>query len=180
MSFTTLLVFLGLWVGWWLYARSPINRPAHAPIHLHRQEHGDEESEAPGEIIDVLASASPTAWKWLAHRLYFDELYAVTVLRWYKALAWVADWLDRRAWAGLVSLVTNGFRGLGWVDKRIDSQWIDGAFDKGCEEVVTGGGVLAWLQAGRSTGYLRLLVVGVLLLVGLALVVGVETGQVRL
>ena len=180
MGFTTLLVFLGIGAGWWLYARSPITKPAHAPIHKHRQEHGDEESEAPGEIVDVLAMAMPTVWKWLAHRLYFDELYGFTMLRWYRALAWLADWLDRRVWSGLVLLATNSFRGLGWVDKRIDSQWIDGTFDKGCEELVTSGGILAWLQAARSTTYLRLLAVGVLMLAGLALVVGALSGQVRL
>ncbi len=45
---------------------------------------------------------------------------------------------------------------------------------------MTGGGVLAWLQAGRAPGYLRILTLGVLVLAGLALVVGAATGQVRL
>jgi NADH-quinone oxidoreductase subunit L len=118
-------------------------------------------------------------WNWLANRLYFDELYAVTVLRLYAALAWLSDWLDRRFWGGIVAAVAGGFRGLGWANKAIDSQWIDGGFDKGCEELVTGGGLLAWLQAGRAPGYLRTLALGVLVLVALALAVGAATGQVH-
>ena len=180
MTFSSLLVFAGLGVGWWLYARRPIAAPALAPFHKHRQEHGDEESTAPGEIVDVLEKASPSIWAFLAGRMFFDEFYEATVLRWYGWLASLAGWLDRRVWGGLVSAVSDSFRGLGWFNKNLDSQGIDGIFDKGCEELVTGGGVLAWLQAGRTPGYLRMLAFGVLLLAGLALVVGAAMGQVRL
>jgi len=180
MGFATLLVFAGLGAGWWLYARKAVQRPVSAPVHHHTQEHGDEPQHRAGDLVDVLESSSPVVWRWLANRLYFDELYAATVLRWYAALAQLSDWLDRRVWGGLVAGVATAFRGLGAANKSLDSQWIDGGFDKGCEELVTGGGVLAWLQAGRAPGYLRMLALGVLALVGLALVVGTMTGQVRL
>jgi NADH-quinone oxidoreductase subunit L len=184
MSFATVLVFVGLGLGWWFYGRKPIQKPAGAPLHVHASEHGDEDRDEQGrefgEITDVLDAASPTVFGWLAHRMYFDELYAATVLRWYAALAWISDWLDRRIWGGIVTAVANGFRGLGVMNRSMDSQWIDGTFDKGCEELVTGGGVLAWLQGGRAPGYLRALAVGLLVLAGLALVVGAVTGQVRL
>ena len=184
MGFSSLLVFAGLGLGWWLYGRRGIGKPAHAPVHHHVQEHGDEPLQLPGhaneEIDDVVALAVPTPWEWLAHRLYFDELYAATVLRWYAAMARLSDWADRRVWGGTVSAVAGGFRGLGWMNKAVDSQWIDGAFDKGCEELMTGGGVLAWLQAGRAPSYLRVLGLGVLLLAGAALIIGAFTGQVHL
>jgi NADH-quinone oxidoreductase subunit L len=180
MGFATLLVFLGIGAGWWLYGRKPIEKPADAPEHWHKSEHGDEPIHGRGELVDVLESASPTVWGWLAHRLYWDELYAATVLRWYAGMARLADWLDRRVWGGGVEAVSQSFRGLGWFNKSLDSQWIDGTFDKGCEELVTSGGVLAWLQAGRAPGYLRALGLGMLVLAGVALVIGAVTGQVRL
>jgi len=180
MVTSSLLVFLGLGLGWWLYARKPIRRPALAPEHRHTSEHGDEESQAPGEIVDVLESASPVIWTVLANRFYFDELYELTVLRLYAALAWFSDWLDRRVWGGIVSAVTSAFKALGWTNKSLDSQWIDGAFDKGCEELVNSGGVLAWLQAARAPGYLRMLAIAVLALAAMALVIASATGQVRL
>jgi NADH-quinone oxidoreductase subunit L len=180
MTLSTLLVLTGLTVGWLLYIRVRMTRPAAAIEHHHVQEHGNEPIHLAGDMRDVLEITAPTPWNWLAHRLYFDELYAVTVLRWYSALAAFSAWLDRRVWGGIVSAVAAAFRGFGWIDKAIDSQWIDGSFDKGCEELVTGGGVLAWLQAGRAPGYLRALGIGVLLLAGLALVIGAATGQVRL
>jgi len=153
------VVFVGLLLGWALYMRKPI---------------------VSDEKQDSLESVSPTVWNWFANRLYFDELYSVTVIRLYAALAWFSDWLDRRVWGGAVSSVALTFRGLGWFNKGLDSQWIDGGFDKGCEELVTSGGVLAWLQAGRAPGYLRMMGIGVLVLAGIALLVGAVTGQVRL
>jgi NADH-quinone oxidoreductase subunit L len=179
MGFATLLVLAGLGAGWWLYMRKTVQKPATAPVHHHAQEHGDEPQHRPGDMVDVLEPGAPAVWSWLANRLYFDELYAATVLRWYAALAWLSDWLDRRFWGGIVATVAGGFRGLGWANKAIDSQWIDGGFDKGCEELVTSGGLLAWLQARRAPGYLRALALGVLVLVALALAVGAVTGQVR-
>ena len=180
MLVSSLLVFLGIGVGWWLYGRKPIQRPAGAPAHHHAQEHGDEPKHRAGDLVDVLETATPTVWGWLANRLYFDELYAATVLRWYAGLAWLSDWFDRRVWGGLVFAVAEGFRRLGLMNKSVDSHLIDGTFDKGCEELVTGGGVLAWLQAGRTPGYLRMLAIGMLVLVGVLLVVGAATGQVCL
>ena len=177
---SSLLVLFGLGLGWLLYGRRPIEKPVNAPEHHHQSEHGDEPIDEHNELKDILETAAPTVWYWLANRLYWDEFYAATVLKWYAALAWLSDWLDRRVWGGIVAAVSNCFRGLGVANKSVDSRWIDGAFDKGCEELVTGGGVLAWLQAGRAPGYLRMLGIGVLVLAGLALAVGAATGQVRL
>ncbi|MFC5863019.1 NADH-quinone oxidoreductase subunit L [Acidicapsa dinghuensis] len=180
MGLAIVLVLLGLGAGWLLYVRRNVTRPASAPVHHHAQEHGDEPQHEAGDLVDVLEGAAPTVWSWLANRLYFDELYAATVIRWYAMLAWLSDWLDRRVWGGIVAMVAAAFRGLGWTNKTVDSQLIDGAFDKTCEELVTSGGVLAWLQADRSPLYLRVLTVGALVLAGIALVVATATGQVRL
>jgi len=159
MLLAVLLVFLGLGFGWRLYAVRPVER---------------------AEQQDILETASPAVFGWLASRLYFDEVYAATVLRWYAALARLSGWLDRQVWGGIVMAVSQTFSELGRVNKSVDAQWIDGTFDKSCEELVTGGGLLAWLQAGRAPGYLRLLGVGFLALAGLVLALGAATGQVRL
>jgi NADH-quinone oxidoreductase subunit L len=159
LAFATVLFLVGVGTGWLLYMKREVTSP---------------------NETDAVEKALPLVHGWLAHRLYFDELYAATVLRWYAGFAWLADFLDRRVWGGIVAAVAGSFRGLGWGNKQIDSLWIDGAFDKGCEELVSTGGILAWLQAGRAFGYLRALSVGILILAGLALAVGAATGQVRL
>jgi len=159
MAIATVLVFVGLGVGWSLYGA--------------RQRKTAEE-------LDPVEQAVPAVAGFLGNRMYFDELYEATVLRWYAWLAALAGWLDVRVWGGAVAAVSLFFRGLGRANKAVDSVWIDGSFDKGCEELVTGGGLLAWMQAGRAPGYLRVLGLGVLILAGIALVAASMSGQVRL
>jgi NADH-quinone oxidoreductase subunit L len=96
-----------------------------------------------------------------------DEFYAVTVIAFYYIWARVADWLDRRVWGGIVAGVALAFRGLAHLDRLIDTFWVDGAFDKGCEELSTGGGILARIQTGRVQTYLRLLALGFVVLIAI-------------
>ena len=47
----------------------------------------------------------------------------------------------------------------------LDVNWVDGGFDKTCEEISEGGGLLASIESGRVQNYLRILAVGVVALV---------------
>jgi NADH-quinone oxidoreductase subunit L len=137
-----IIVAVGYGLGWWLYgSKSP-------------------RAEEP----DALEKAVPTVWGWLRDRLYVDELYGATVIAFYAWWARVADWLDRRVWGGLVAAVTMAFRGIAHFDRFFDTQFVDGSFDKGCEEIYTGGGLLARVQTGRVQHYLRLLALAVVVL----------------
>ncbi|HUA96886.1 MAG TPA: NADH-quinone oxidoreductase subunit L [Terracidiphilus sp.] len=130
-----IVVFLGIGIAWWLYGnRSPA-----------------------AEEPDALEKAVPLVWAGLRDRLYVDEFYDVTVIAFYRAWARVANWLDRRVWGGIVAGVALAFRGLAHLDRLIDESWVNGGFDKGCEELSTGGGLLARMQTGRVQTYLRLL-----------------------
>ncbi len=142
MATSTLVVLAGLALGWWLYAnKSP-------------------KAEEP----DVLQKAVPPIWRVLQNRFYVDELYGVTVIAFYAWGARVADWLDRRVWGGLVAGVTALFGLLAKFDRFFDNNWVDGTFDKGCEELSVGGGLVARMQSGRVQTYLRLLAVAVVVL----------------
>ncbi len=142
MLTSALVVFLGLGLGSWLYGNK---------------------SPQPQEP-DALEKAAPTVWGWLRERFYVDELYGVTVIAFYAWWARVADWFDRRIWGGLIAAITLAFRGLAHFDRFFDRQFVDGGFDKGCEEIYTGGGLLARVQTGRVQHYLRLLAVAVVVL----------------
>jgi NADH-quinone oxidoreductase subunit L len=99
--------------------------------------------------------------------LYVDELYGVTVIAFYGWWAQVADWFDRRVWGGAVAAVTLSFSGLAQFDRFFDNTFVDGTFDKGCEDLATGGGLLARVQTGRVQTYLRLLALAVVVLAGI-------------
>ena len=136
------IVVVGLGLGWWLYGnKSP-------------------RAEEP----DALEKAMPPVWTVLANRLYIDELYGATVIAFYYWWAKVADWIDREVWGDLVATITAIFKGWARLNRFLDATMVDGAFDKGCEEIYNGGGVLARIQNGRGQIYLRLLAVAVVIL----------------
>ncbi len=143
MVTSSLVVFLGLGLGWRLYGnKSP--KP---------------------EEPDALEKSVPWLWGPLRDRLYVDEFYGVTVIAFYKWWARVADWLDRRVWGGIVALVAWIFALWAQLNRLLDINWVDGGFDKTCEELSEGGGLLASIESGRVQNYLRILAVGVVALV---------------
>ncbi len=145
MAASTVVVFVGLGFGWWLYGH-----------------------DAPSpEQPDVLEKAAPLPWAWLRDRLYIDEIYAVTVIAFYAWWARVADWLDRRVWGGVVAGVAWAFRGWASFNRFLDTNWVDGSFDKGCEELSSGGGLLSRVQNGRVQTYLKILAFSVVALVAI-------------
>ena len=136
------IVVVGIGLGWWLYGnKSP-------------------KADEP----DVLEIAAPLPWAWLRDRLYVDEFYGVTVIAFYGWWARVADWLDRRVWGGIVAAVAGVFHVWAHLNRFLDTSVVDGTFDKSCEELSTGGGLLSRMQSGRVQTYLRLLALGVIVL----------------
>jgi len=142
MATSTLVVFLGLGFGWRLYGnKSP--KP---------------------EEPDALEKSVPWLWAPLRDRLYVDEFYGMTVIAFYAWWARVADWLDRRVWGGIVAFVAWIFAVWAQLNRLFDVNWVDGGFDKTCEELSEGGGLLTSMQSGRVQNYLRILAVAVIAL----------------
>ncbi len=133
---SSLLVFAGLGLGWWLYGRKPMR---HA---------GDK---------DALEHLQPAIFHAIKHAFFVDQLYALTVLRLAWWIACVANWLDRWIWSGIPVAVSALTKGLGWIDFSVDRWVVNKGFDEGCSGVAGGGKLLARLQDGRVQGYLRLL-----------------------
>ncbi|HEV2484505.1 MAG TPA: NADH-quinone oxidoreductase subunit L [Terracidiphilus sp.] len=145
MATSSVVVFLGFGLGWSLYGnKSP-------------------EPETP----DALEKSVPWLWAVLRDKFYVDELYGATVIAFYAWWARVADWFDRRVWGGLVTGVAFAFGLWAQLNRFLDTNVVDGGFDKGCEELSTGGGMLAGVQSGRVQTYLRILALAVVALVGI-------------
>jgi NADH-quinone oxidoreductase subunit L len=144
MLSSSLIVFLGLGLGWYFYGRKPI-----------------ETVETP----DTLGERQPQVFSLLGHAFYVDALYAATLIRlntwWSKA----CDWFDRWVWNGAVQIVSFLVVGLAWVDNFFDAGVINTGFDGGCESVSRGGQLLSLLQGGRIQGYLRVIGVALIALV---------------
>jgi NADH-quinone oxidoreductase subunit L len=142
MGPSTVVVLLGIILGLQLYAGKAL-----AP-----------------EEPDVLEKAVSPVWAVLRDKFYIDELYGATVIAFYWAWARVADWLDRRVWGGAVASVARAFALWARLNRFLDTYWVDGSFDKGCDELSAGGGLLSRVETGRVQTYLRLLALGVVVL----------------
>jgi len=150
MIWSSLIVFAGLGLGWFLYGRKPI-----------------ENATDP----DALERVAPPVFRALGNRLYVDEFYGATFIRLTRFASAFSAWLDHWIWGGAVRLVSWIVTGVGWFDFSLDRFVVNGGFDLGCRELSFGGRLFARLQNGRVQNYLRvialaLVVLGILLLWG--------------
>jgi NADH-quinone oxidoreductase subunit L len=144
MLYSSIIVFVGLELGWWFYGRQPITS-AGAP--------------------DALERAQPQLFNLLRHKLYVDELYQSTFIRWNAWLSRVSDWFDRWIWNGAVWTVSYLVLGLSWLARSADTYVVNSGFDEGCHTVTAGGKILRRLQNGRTQNYVRLVGVAFVVLV---------------
>jgi NADH-quinone oxidoreductase subunit L len=136
MVVSSLLVFAGLYLGWWVYGRRPIR---HA---------GDP---------DALERLQPAVFHALYRGFYIDQLYSLTILRLAWWMANLADFIDRWIWSGIPLAVSALIQGVGFLDSSVDRWVVNKGFDEGCNGVAGGGRLLARLQNGLIQNYLRLL-----------------------
>lgn len=141
------IVAVGIGVAWWLYGNK---------------------SPAAAEP-DVLEKAMPAVWTGLSNRLYVDDFYGATFIAFYRWFARVTDFFDRYVWGGIVATVALLFRLWARFNRFFDNSWINGGFDKSCEEIANSGGLLARAQNGRVQIYLRILAAGMVVLVAILL-----------
>ncbi|MES2393557.1 MAG: NADH-quinone oxidoreductase subunit L [Acidobacteriota bacterium] len=142
MAVSSMIVLVGIGLGWALYGRRPITS-ATAP--------------------DVLEAAQPQVFGVLNHAFYVDAFYKATFVRLNDWAAAISDWFDRWVWSGVVQVVSYSTLGFAWFDNFVDTNVVNGGFDEGCETVSRGGKLLSLLQNGRAQSYLRM--------IGLALIV---------
>ena len=136
MVISSVVVFVGIGIGWWLYGRRPC-----------------EQSEQP----DPLQVMRSDIFSLLQHKYYIDEVYEHTVIAFNAWFARACDALDFWVWNGLVQLVSFAIVGLSWVNNFFDIYVVNGGFDEACENLSASGRILSYLQNGRVQSYLRII-----------------------
>jgi NADH-quinone oxidoreductase subunit L len=153
MLTSSIIVFLGLGLGWWFYGRKPIVN---------------------AEETDALEKLQPQIFHLLRRKFYVDEFYQATFIRWNTWLSRVSDWFDRWIWNSAVWAVSYFVLGLSWLARSADTYIVNPGFDEGCRTVTAGGKLLARLQNGRTQNYLRLVGVAFAILVAFLIWSGVR------
>lgn len=144
MLLSSVIVFAGLGVGWWLYGRKPIQR---------------------ADEPDVLEKLPAGVYTWLERKYGVDELYEISVIRFNAWFARACDFLDAWVWGGAVKLVSLVTLGIAWMSRAFDEFVINLGFDQSCDGVSRGGKLMSRLQDGRVQNYLRVIGVALTVLV---------------
>ncbi|MEW6304639.1 MAG: NADH-quinone oxidoreductase subunit L [Verrucomicrobiota bacterium] len=134
LALSAVVVGGGLFLGWRLYGARGIKS---------------------AEESDVLEQAQPSLFAVLRGKLFVDELYEATVIRFNAWWAGVCAWMDRWVWEGVVIAVSYVFIGISFASRIFDEYVINVLFDQGCERVRKGGQAMSGAQDGQAQNYLR-------------------------
>ena len=147
MLFVSLvLVSAGIGVGLWMYRKA-----------------GMQDGDRPAQI-DPLEYAQPALFRFLANKMWIDELYAHTVIAFSWMSARLSDWLDRYFWDGLV----RGFGAIGQLFGIFTSGVDERGINAGVDETTVGtrglGRLMSAAHSGQIQIYLGVVAIGMLAL----------------
>ena len=147
MLFVSLvLVGAGIAMGIWFYSK------AGAP-------NGDRPAE-----VDPLEYAQPALFRFLANKMWIDELYTRTIIAFAWASARLSDWMDRYFWDGLV----RGFGAISQLFGMFAADVDERGINAGVDETTVGarglGRLLSSAHSGQIQIYLGVVAVGMLAL----------------
>jgi NADH-quinone oxidoreductase subunit L len=124
---------------------------------------GAQDRDRPAEV-DPLEYAQPALFRFLANKMWIDELYAGTIIAFARASARLSDWMDRYFWDGLV----RGFAAIGQLFGVFTADVDERGINAGVDETTVGARGLGRLLSGAHSGqiqiYLGVVAVGMLAL----------------
>ena len=114
--------------------------------------------------VDPLEYAQPALFRFLANKMWIDELYARTIIAFAWASARLSDWMDRYFWDGLV----RGFAAIGQLFGIFTADVDERGINAGVDETTVGtrglGRLLSSAHSGQIQIYLGVVAVGMLAL----------------
>jgi NADH-quinone oxidoreductase subunit L len=144
MAASSVIVLAAIFAGWKIYSK------AAAQTSL-------------GE--DPLQIAAPGIFRALKNRLFIDEFYEFTVIRWTRELARSIAACDSKCF-GLAGQVTALIAlAFGWLARLFDRFIVDFGFDQSCRGFHAGAGLGARVQNGKVQTYLRAAAIALSILV---------------
>src|SRR6266478_1971187 len=147
MLFVSLaLVSAGVVAGVWMYRKAGVS-----------------DRDRPAEI-DPLEYAQPALFRFLANKMWIDELYDRTVIAFSWMAARLSDWMDRYFWDGLV----RGFGAIGQLFGILTTSVDERGINAGVDETTAGtrglGRLMSAAHSGQIQTYLGAVAIGMLAL----------------
>jgi NADH-quinone oxidoreductase subunit L len=147
MLFVSLvLVGVGIALGFWIYQKA-----------------GAQDRGRPAEI-DPLEYAQPALFRFLANKMWIDELYGRTVIAFSWTSARLSDWMDRYFWDGLVRGVGAMGQLFGIFTTSVDERGINAGVDETTAGTRGLGRLMSGAHSGQIQTYLGAVAIGMLAL----------------
>ena len=147
MLFVSLvLVGVGIALGFWIYQKA-----------------GAQDRDRPAEI-DPLEYAQPALFRFLANKMWIDELYGRTVIAFSWKSARLSDWMDRYFWDGLVRGVGTIGQLFGIFTTSVDERGINAGVDETTAGTRGLGRLMSGAHSGQIQTYLGAVAIGMLAL----------------
>ncbi len=115
-------------------------------------------------MTDPVERAAPSLFRFLANRMWLDELYDYTVLALARFAATLSDFLDRYLWDGLVRLFGEIGRLFGSLTRAVDENAINNGVNDLTNVTRQVGRLVARGQSGQVQTYLAIIAVGMVAL----------------
>jgi NADH-quinone oxidoreductase subunit L len=132
-------------------------------IWMYRKAGGVQDRQRPADI-DPLEFAQPQLFRFLANKMWIDELYARTVIAFSWMSARLSDWMDRHFWDRLV----RGFGAIGQLLGIFTASVDERGINAGVDETTVGtrglGRLMSAAHSGQIQTYLSVIAIGVLAL----------------
>jgi NADH-quinone oxidoreductase subunit L len=140
------LVGVGFALGVWMYRKA-----------------GGQDRQRPADT-DPLEFAQPQLFRFLANKMWIDELYARTVIAFSWMSARLSDWMDRHFWDRLV----RGFGAIGQLLGVFTASVDERGINAGVDQTTVGtrglGRLMSAAHSGQIQTYLSVIAIGVLAL----------------
>src|SRR2546423_12012931 len=145
MLFVSLvLVSSGVGVGYWIYRKAGV------------------QNEDRAAEIDPLEYTQPALFRFLANKMWIDELYARTVISFSWTAARLSDWMDRYFWDGLVRGFGAVAQLFGIFTTRVDERAINVGVDETTVVTRQFGRLMSAAHSGQIQTYLGAIAIGML------------------
>ncbi|HEY3661471.1 MAG TPA: NADH-quinone oxidoreductase subunit L [Candidatus Udaeobacter sp.] len=124
---------------------------------------GAQDRGRPAEV-DPLEYAQPALFRFLANKMWIDELYGRTIIAFAWATARFSDWMDRYFWDGLVRAFGAISQLFGTFTAGVDERGINAGVDETTGGARGLGRLLSGAHSGQIQVYLGVVAVGMLAL----------------
>jgi len=115
--------------------------------------------------IDPLKQKAPILFRFLANKMWIDEIYDRTVVALAALCAWLSDWMDRNIWDGIVRDVGTLGQFFGKLTTGTDERVINAGVDEGTVGAQGFGRIMSRWHSGQIQTYLGAVALGMLALV---------------